>query len=157
MGITRQQPISMVFGKPFTMTIIENSDFLVYKEIRRWMDLTTQNANTGGGIFATLGGRSQRMNYYNTYVSDFKLTKLEQAGNQAGVTGSQNVNDNYAKPLEITFINAYPVSIGDISLSSEDTDTATVFDVAFNYESYSVSGYQGISGQLLNQLGIPSL
>jgi len=154
MGIVRQQPTSMIFGKPFTMTIIENSDFLVYKELRNWFNLTTQNANQLGGLTGRAGGRSQRMNYYDTYVSDFELVKLEQRDNPVGTEGSLDPNANYKNPLTVKFLNAYPVSIGDISLSSDSFDSYTEFSVSFNYESYNVSGMNGIAGQLLNQIGI---
>ena len=140
MGIVREQPTAVMFGKPFTMTIIENSDFLVYKEIRNWFDLTTQNANQLGGLTGRAGGRSQRMNYYDTYVSDFELVKLEQKDNPVGTEGSLDPNANYKKPLTVKFLNAYPVSISDISLSSEAFDSYTEFSVSFNYESDNLTG-----------------
>ena len=45
MGIERDQPTQMIFGKPFSITVIENTDFLVYKNMRNWFNATTFNAN----------------------------------------------------------------------------------------------------------------
>ena len=45
MGITREQPVNMIYGKPLQINVIENSEFSNYRDIRRWLDLTTQNAN----------------------------------------------------------------------------------------------------------------
>lgn len=134
-GIVREQPIAVVYGKPFVMTVIENSRFDVYKSIREWIDSTAVNANQQRG-------RSQKMNYYNTFVSDMSLTKLENSPDSS----------SYSRPLTVTFLNAYPVSIGQISLSSEMFDTATTFDVSFTYESYTVNGF-GPLGEPTNTIG----
>jgi hypothetical protein len=134
-GIVREQPIAVVYGKPFVMTVIENSRFEVYKSIREWIDSTALNANQQRG-------RTQKMNYYNTFVSDMSLTKLE----------NSTLGSFYSRPLTVTFLNAYPVSIGQISLGSELIDTATTFDVSFTYESYTVNGFSPL-GELANTVG----
>ncbi len=126
MGIAREQPANMVFGKPMTMTIIENSDFTNYSALRDWMMQTT----VGGR--QRQGAQTQRMNYYHTFVGNIEIVKLEQPdGSNEG---------KYKEPLKWTFHNSYPVSIGDIALASDAYDVATTFDVAFTYESYNVEG-----------------
>ena len=45
MGIVREQPTAVMFGKPFTIEVIESSDFRVYKELRGWFNQTAQNSN----------------------------------------------------------------------------------------------------------------
>ena len=137
MGIVRQQPLAMIYGKPFTMTVIENTDFTVYKAMREWIDLTTQNANQAGAF--GFGGRSHRQNYYDSYVSDFTLTKLEQPNYIDGINGGRP-NDNYKKPVTVTFLNAYPVEISSMSLDSSSQNSQLEFDINFTYESYSVDG-----------------
>ena len=47
MGIERDQPTQVVFGKPFSLQIIERSDFRVYKEMRNWFNQTAFRANQG--------------------------------------------------------------------------------------------------------------
>jgi hypothetical protein len=139
MGITREQPTGMIFGKPFDITVVENSNFSVYKDIRNWINLTTQNANQISGIFG--GGRNQRMNYYETFASDMELIKLEN-----GETAIPDA-DAYREVLRVRFINAYPISLGSVQLGSNMTDDYTRFTVSFTYESYSL--ISGVAGAIL--------
>jgi len=129
MGIARETPQNFIYGKPLTMTVIENTEFEVYKMMREWMDKTTVNSNQ------FRGNRSQRMNYYQTYIGDFKITKLEQPDDQS-------VDNQYKEPVAYNFIAAYPIRIGGLNLSSEETNTALSFEIAFTYESYYVEGLE---------------
>lgn len=126
MGIAREQPANMVYGKPMTMSVIENSDFTTFQALRDWMKKTT----VGGDQTRVT---SQRMNYYFSFVGNIVVTKLEQPDNTDGD------NIRYKEPLTWTFNNAYPVSVGDIALASDAIDAPTTFDVSFTYESYSVT------------------
>ena len=129
-GIERQQTGRISFGKPFTITVIENSDFSVYKGIRKWFDQQTSNLNRGSG-----GGGpnpSMRPAYYSEIVKDFTLKKLENP-RQVDPRGGQELETS----LEITFKNAYPVRVGSIQLGSDMFDAATTFEVAFFYETFS--------------------
>ncbi len=126
MGIAREQPANMIFGKPMTMSIIENSDFTTYTAIRDWMMETT----VGGR--QRQGAQTQRMNYYHSFVGNIEIVKLEQP--------DSSEDDEYKEPLKWTFHNSYPISVGQIELSSDAYDTATTFDVSFTYESYNVEG-----------------
>ena len=139
MGISREQPTSVQFGKPFQIEVIENSNFSVYKDMRSWFDRTAQNINTAG---------SQRMNYYDTYTQDMQLIKLEQPGNLGGALGSISSIANYKQVLTVNFVNAYPINIGAIRLNTEGKDSITTFTVDFTYESYSIDNVSGILGQL---------
>ena len=136
MGIVREQPVAMMFGKPLTLTVIENSDFRTYKELREWLNGTTVNAEQNQ--FGTYG-RSQRMRYYDQFTADMQIIKLEHTG--AAVAGQIG----YKEVMEVNFINAYPISIGAINLDSNATDTFTTFQIDFTYESYSVNyGLDGV-------------
>lgn len=128
MGITRQQPTSVLYSKPFSLEVIGDSDYNAYKELRAWLDLTTQNINQ-----SAVQRRSLRMNYYDSFVSDIELVKLEQPDNTDGQ------RNEYKEPLTVKFINAYPVNIGEISLSSEAINKEVRFRVDFTYESYSLT------------------
>jgi len=126
MGIAREQPANMIFGKPMTMSIIENSDFTTFTALRDWMLQTTSGGRQ------TQGAQTQRMNYYHSFVGNIEIVKLEQ---------SDSPNDgDYKQPLKWTFHNAYPISVGQIELSSDAYDAATIFEVSFTYESYNVEG-----------------
>lgn len=142
MGIVREQPTAVMFGKPFTMTIIENSEFSVYKDLRSWLDQTAQGAAQQNGQ------RSQRMQYYDTFTSDMEMLKLELPDDARGITGSAEPNANLKEVLKITFIKAYPINIGAVALASDAIDTYTTFDVSFTYESYTLDDNGGVIGQL---------
>jgi hypothetical protein len=128
MGIAREQPANMIFGKPMAVTVIENSDFSTYTALRDWMMQTT----VGGR--QRQGAQTQRMNYYHSFVGNIEIVKLEQPDFPT------NEENKYKEPLKWTFYNAYPISIGEITLASDAYDTATTFDVNFTYESYNVLG-----------------
>ena len=140
-GIVREQPTFMMFGKPLSLTIIENSDYTTYSELRNWIGGTTQNSEQFQ--VGTLG-RSQRMEYYDTFTADMKIIKLEQTGPTfAGQLG-------YREVMEVNFINAYPINIGAINLNSGATDQFTTFQADFTYESYSITYPQGGSAAIRN-------
>lgn len=143
MGIVREQPTNVMYGKPFNMTIIENSDFSIYKDLRAWFNTTAQGSNQNNRL-----NRSQRMNYSSTYVSDIEIIKLEQPDNLRGTLGSFDPNANYKEVLKVTLLNAFPTNIGAVSLSSSDNNNFTTFDAAFSYESYTIQELEGVIGQL---------
>jgi len=145
MGIVREQPTNILYGKPLTMTVIEKSDFLVYKAMREWFDGLAINTNQSGG----LGDRTLRMNYYDTFTHDIEIVKLEQPDNVSDIEGSNEPNANYKKPISVRFINAYPVNVGQISLASDAIDTPTTFSLSFTYESYTVTNSDQTMGQLI--------
>ena len=141
-GIVREQPTFMMFGKPLSLTIIENSDYTTYSELRNWIGGTTINA--AQQQVGTLG-RSQRMRYYDQFTADMKIIKLEQTGPTfAGQIG-------YREVMEVNFINAYPINIGAISLNSAAENQYTTFQADFTYESYSITYPQGGS-ELVRQV-----
>jgi hypothetical protein len=134
MGVVREQPTAVIFEKPFTMQVIADTDYAAYKDLRGWFDMIAQNANQG------LTGRVQRMMYYNTYTYDMELIKLEHWGDSDTNTFSLNGDDNYREVMTVRFLNAYPVTIDAINLSTEELNTAVKFNVAFTYESYTIQG-----------------
>lgn len=153
MGIERDQPTQIIFGKPFTLQIIERSDFGVYKQMRDWLNQTAFRANQGGTEGQATGLRSTRMAYQNTYVEDFSLSKLEYAN---GIDVDQFFDEDrnrqlvgYRTVMKVNFIRAFPVAIQAVNLSSESRDAFTTFQVDFSYESYNLQ-YEN-----LNLKGVP--
>ena len=128
-GIVREQPTEVVYPKPFTISVICERDYIVYKAMRAWFDTTIQNANQ-------VVGRNQRVNYYNTFVRDFTLTKLELPVRPVSSNEGPLSIDNYDKTFSINFINSYPVNIGSIQLGSDMFDGMVEFEVDFTYESF---------------------
>ena len=147
MGIVREQATAVMFGKPFTIEVISDANQIVYKELRNWFDLIAQNANQG-----LRTNRVQRMNYYDTYVSDIELVKMEQGlvttnGSSLAniaVTNASSIlegvfgSGSYRETMRVNFINAYPISLGPIVLDTTTSNTYTKFQCQFTYESYNV-------------------
>jgi hypothetical protein len=133
MGITREMPTMAIYQKPIRLTFILDSQWKIYKAMRGWLDLACKNINQStSGPF----GRSQRMNYYTDYVSDFELHKLE--NKITGMEVSTDMTASYQKIMTWKFINAYPIDISDVELSSEGVNQYSTFDVEMTYESYHV-------------------
>ena len=138
-GVIRQQPTMVTFGKPFAIQVIDDSDFVIYKQMQKWFNRTSPTYNT-------LGSDSQRMAYYNNYATDIVLKKLElplegwnpRKVNDAIKKGELNY-EGYRKPIVITFKNAYPTSLQDIELGSDKIDAMTEYGVTFNYETYHIA------------------
>ena len=140
MGISREQPTAIRFGKPFTIEVIENSEFSVYQDIRQWFDQACPQLGNPGA--------SQRMNFYDNIVRDMQLHKLELPDNQQGNLGALDLTANYKKVLTVDFKSAFPISIGAISLNTESRNQFTTFSIAFTYESYTTNNLLGVLGQL---------
>lgn len=133
MGIVREQATNVMFGKPFTMTVIIDNDFAVYNELRSWFDTIAQNANQD-----QRGFRTQRMNYSSTYVEDMQLIKYELPDGQSTGFGFGFDTAEYKKVLTVNFINAFPIQISQVNLNTETTNTVTEFNIDFTYESYTL-------------------
>ncbi len=156
MGITREQPVNMIYGKPLQINVIENSEFSNYRDIRNWLNLTTQNGNQGNNTNFTQ--RNQRMRFYNTYVGNIQLIKLEFPDTSARGS-SQNdrfYTKEYKEVFRVHFINAYPINLGEIRLGSDLYDTKTEYKVDFTYESYHLD-YSQSTGTVQGQESVPDL
>ena len=137
MGVTREQPTFVSFDSPFTITVIADRDYTVYKAIRRWFETMGQNLNPN----TVLNGNSQKINYYDSFKRNIILKKQELQGGR----GSREPN-SYAEPFNITFNNAFPVRIGEIALASDAYDQTVEFNIDFAYETYTFS--DGLFGGL---------
>lgn len=141
MGIVRDQPTAIIYAKPFTISVIADPEFRVYRDMRNWFDQTAVNANQT----LSVGGRTQRMRYYDTYTRDMELIKLEFPG-QGTEDLSSDREDKLQEVMKVNFINAYPVAIGQVQLNTEQADTVTRFQVQFSYESYNIN-YEDLGSQ----------
>ena len=138
MGVYRDQPSAVKFGRPLTIRVIENTDFLIYKSLRVLYDKIADGSNP-----SSFGTQNQRMKYYDTYTFDLTLTKLEYPdGKNSGFTG--NLTDAPYRAVEkFVFRNAYLSRIQSIDLNTEAQNTYTSFSVDFNFETYSTSNSLG--------------
>lgn len=120
LGIVREQTTQIVYGNPFSITVISDRDYTVYKGIRSWFE--TMNVSPSAS-------RSQRINYYDSFKRQITLRKLEQGGKR----GLDEV-------FTIEFNNTFPVSMGALTLSSDAYDSFMEFNVDFAYETYDFVG-----------------
>ena len=149
MGVTREQPTFIQFSSPFSITVIADRDYTVYKAMRRWFE--TLGTNVNPNVIGGLGGSSQRIEYYDTFKRNITLTKLEQQGGR-----STQEAPSYIEPFSIEFNNAFPVRMGEISLSSEDQDSRVEFTIDFAYETYTFrdGSLAGLAAAGLGLLGL---
>ena len=119
----------MIWGKPLRISVIENSEFSVHKDFKRWMDRQANNANVQTG--------SMTINYYDTVTGDIRLEKLE-LGESVEIeeTGIFKAED-YRTVLTVTFVNAYIKALGNVRLASDATNSYTNFIAEFEYERYT--------------------
>lgn len=138
MGVNRNQPTAVLFGKPMTIEVIENSDFKIYRQMKQWVNSVAINANPTSGS----GSRSQRMTYYKDFVSDMYMSKLEYPNDYEAIGGISGdlVNAGYREVIRFNFVNAYPIRVGEISLGSDRNNDYVTFNVDFTYETYEVTG-----------------
>lgn len=140
-GVMRQQPAQVTYGKPFTIEVIERSDYTVYREIKKWFDRTANGSNSKNES-------SHRMKYYDDITCDIQLRKYEysqyasptsQIANKVAkrmVNKGYATNEGYRTALKVNFRNAYPTEIGEIQYSTEAVDQMVRYNIAFNYETY---------------------
>lgn len=134
MGVVREQPVRVSYASPFSVTVISDRDYTVYKAMREWFDSCVQNSNP---FFLSQSSANQRVNYYTTFVREITLKKLE-------MNVSDGDTEGYFQPFEVVFHNAYPIRVGEIGLSSESRDSRVEFSVEFAYETYTLDTIEQI-------------
>ena len=141
LGVTREQPTAVIFNSPFTISVISDRDYTVYKDLKRWYNAIAVNANPSTRLSGALGN-SQRIKWYRDFSRTIQLTKLEQQGGKGSVEA-----DSYIAPFDVIFNRAFPVRIGEITLDSSASDSFVEYSVDFAYETYTFeSGSVGRGG-----------
>ena len=141
-GVTREQPVKVVYANPFSITVIADRDYTVYDQLRAWFETSAENANPFDIQPVALGpntinsnSQNQRMGYYDTLVRQIVLEKMEY------MTGDEfkdrKERQTYMSPFRIQFNNAHISRIGEIQLDSQANDTLIEFAVDFAYETYT--------------------
>ena len=100
-------------SSPRTMTIgfIEDQNLTVYKFFKNWLNLI-HNEFSGGGV--------------------------NRAGYIAGINVSHLEKDSTTVSALHTILGAYPTSLGDVSLSYDNSEIMTV-EVTFSFQNHSVA------------------
>ena len=129
MGMIREQATMVTYSKPFSITVVSDRDYTVYKAMREWFDTHALNANPRERTISNIeSGSNQRMSYYDTVKRQITLKKLEYGGEQ----------ENYFQPFSIEFNDAFPVRLGALELDTESRDQLMMFNVDFTYENYTI-------------------
>lgn len=141
MGIQRNTASGVSFGgNQLDIQVIESSEFIAYDMMRNLFNRAGTNLNPRGSN--TSGGqRAQRMRYYNDYVFDIKLTKLELPDGSKVFTKdliSKNfdVDHGYKIVSRYKFEKCHVRAIGAIPFDSNATNAYVEFPVSFSFESY---------------------
>ena len=115
-------------------------------------------ATDTSGTDTNFAQRNQRMRFYNTYVGNIQLIKLEFPDTSArgSSEGDRFYIKEYKEVFRVHFINAYPINLGEIRLGSEMYDTKTEYKVDFTYESYHLD-YSQSTGTVQGQESVPDL
>ena len=129
MGMIREQATMVTYAKPFSITVVSDRDYTVYKAMREWFDTHAINANPRQSVVGfDINGSNQRMSYYDTVKKQITLKKLEYGGEE----------ERYYQPFQIDFNDAYPVRLGALELDTESRDALMMFNVDFTYENYTI-------------------
>ncbi len=109
--------------------------------MKDWMDSIAPGSNS-------YQERSHRMKYYDLITCDITLKKFEYSQYASPTNTFEYVvaremrekgylnKQGYRTALRVKFRNAYPVSIGDISYSSESDNNMVKYTIGFTYETY---------------------
>ncbi len=141
MGIQRNTASGLRFGQNrLNISVLENSDFTAYKMIRRIF-------NTSGNNLNPTGVRAQRMRYYDDYVFNIEISKLELPVGSKAFTKSRLESDSdldygYQIVSRYRFEKCFVQNIGELLLDSNATDAYLDFPVSFAFESYYHDGTQ---------------
>ena len=128
MGMIREQATMVTYSKPFSITVISDRDYTVYKAMREWFDQHALNANPRERNLLNLeAGSNQRVSYYDTVKRQITLNKFE-----------YGEGEGYYQPFSVVFNDAFITRLGVLQLSSEQRDSFMEFNVDFTYENYTI-------------------
>ena len=109
----------------WSITIINDEDFLFRNAFEEW---TQQIANLDDNMGSTNPA---------SYMVNAKVYQLGRGSTQAS---QNNGGDSNVVLKEYEFIDIFPVSVGSIDLSYENTDQIEEYTVEFAVQSYRVKG-----------------
>ena len=109
----------------WSITVINDEDFLFRNAFEEW---TQQIANLDDNMGSTNP---------SSYMVNAKVYQL---GRGSQVASQNNGGDSNVVLKEYEFIDIFPVSVGSIDLSYENTDRIEEYTVEFAVQSYRVKG-----------------
>lgn len=138
MGIQRNTASGVSFGgNQLIIQMLENSDFTAYDTIRDLFNRSGINLNPLGKN----DGRTQRMKYYDDYIFDITLTKLEfpdgqNVFNKSKLPETNDLDHGYKIVSRYKFEKCHVQNITELQFDSAARDQQLDFGVTFSFESY---------------------
>ena len=114
----------------WTVTIINDEDFRLRTAFERWSNVMSQLDDATGVTNPT------------SYMTD---AFIQQLGRGPEVGAASNNGGNTSILRSYKFFDVFPVTVGEVALSYDSTDTLEEFDVTFRYQYFTV-GSSGDSG-----------
>ena len=114
----------------WTITVINDEDFLYRNAFEEW---TQQNAALDDNMGSTNP---------SSYMVNAKVYQL---GRGSELNSTTNAGDSNVVLKEYEFIDIFPINVGQIDVSYENTDTIEEYTVEFAVQSYNVKG-AGVAG-----------
>ena len=121
---------------PWSVTIINDENFLLRNAFEAWMQLISSNGTNTGATQPT------------SYMKDAHVHQLGRGAENgpSSTVSSNSVNGSEIKPLKsYTFYDIFPTSISAIDLSYDSSDTIEEFTVDFQVQ-YGEPGIYGKDG-----------
>ena len=114
----------------WTITVINDEDFLYRNAFEEWtQQIAALDDNMG-----------------STNPSSYMVNaKVYQLGRGSELNSTTNAGDSNVVLKEYEFIDIFPINVGQIDVSYENTDTIEEYTVEFAVQSYKVKG-AGIAG-----------
>ena len=114
----------------WTITVINDEDFLYRNAFEEWtQQIAALDDNMG-----------------STNPSSYMVNaKVYQFGRGSELNSTTNAGDSNVVLKEYEFIDIFPINVGQIDVSYENTDTIEEYTVEFAVQSYNVKG-AGVAG-----------
>ena len=109
--------------EPWSITVINDTDFLIRTAFERWMNLMNKHEDNAGLTNPT------------AYQKDLVVRQLGRS-NLQGKVPTSGVQIPVLKQYK--FLGAYPVNVTEIALSYDTADAIETFDVEMAYQWYDI-------------------
>ena len=115
----------------WTVTIINDEDFKLRTAFERWSNVMSRLDDATGVTNPT------------SYMTDGYVQQLGRGG-QVGAASNDGGESSILRSYK--FFDVFPVTVGEIALSYDTTDTLEEFDVTFRYQYFTVGASAQSSG-----------
>ena len=115
----------------WTVTIINDEDFKLRTAFERWSNVMSRLDDATG------------VTNPSSYMTDGYVQQLGRGNTPATGTPSEGESSNLRS---YKFFDVFPITVGEIALSYDTTDTLEEFDVTFRYQYFTIGNSAQSSG-----------